>query len=147
MFPRRNVPPLSREVVAGIRESSPSDRHNLAVSYRDNQAQLMKNNYGNYLSRANTSLHGIAGMLLKLIWKVYIFLSFAVCLSALEETWQWSHSSLARAGCCGRYLEDVSAEGSQVADGGDGEGLRVEEAAAAAQSSARGHPDLHPCWW
>ena len=32
-----------------------------------------------------------------------------------------------------------------MADGGDGEGLRVEEAAAAAQSSARGHPDLHPC--
>ena len=48
-------------------ELPPSDRHNLAVSYRDNQVQLMKNNYDNYLSRANTPLRGIAGMLLKLI--------------------------------------------------------------------------------
>ena len=48
-------------------ERAPLYRYNLAVSYRDNQVQLMKNNYDNYLSRANTPLRGIAGMLLKLI--------------------------------------------------------------------------------
>ena len=51
-------------------ERAPSNTHNLAVSYRDNQVQLMKNNYDNYLSRANTQLHVLAGMLLKLIWKL-----------------------------------------------------------------------------
>ena len=66
MFPRRNVSPLSREVVAGIRESSlvPVQSGSL-LSWQSGTIN------DNCSSRANTSLHGIAGMLLKLIiWKL-----------------------------------------------------------------------------